>query len=275
MEGQKGDVLKLYYAEVVATDATESIKENAVQIKISPQMDGWTKTHLPYAFPLNFTGGATSNAGLAVTPNVGAYLWVTELYGKWWYVFDARVQAQSLANKYYTDIQPNLGQLSETVAPSAKYPDVVSFHYENGLAVNYNKNSSTPEYSIWHPSGSYILIDQSGNIGGYGVGSVQIKNKKGTNMVFDPSTDPTVAYSIENQVGAKIVIETSGKIRIESKLPVLFKTDVTNLKTVLELIITAFQTQIQLGNMGQPIVWNANPVATAVQQLKDSLVTDT
>ena len=230
-----GITLKLYYAKVIAIDTEEQTREGAIQFKIEPIHSGYQDAHLPFAYPLNLFSGASAESGITNIPIVDSFVWVTKLLNKWFYVFDARTTPHLIAEKYYDEIQDNMDELDQITAPDLEYPDAISFFYESGICVTYSGDSENPIYSVYHPSGSYIIIDKNGNLGGYSAKEIEFKNADGVQF----KTDGGDTYFVD---GNDNKLETkSDVLHIESASVLKFKGsgsgDTASLRAYLEALI--------------------------------------
>jgi len=177
--------LKLCFAQVIDVDTDAEKQANAVKIKILGAHDEWDDDHLPWCYPLNQFYGSTENSGEVRMPLVDSFIWVTKLLNKWFYVFNGNQVTSNLASKYFDDIQDELGELDQITAPDLEYPDCVSFFYESGLCVTYSTDSEKPIYSVYHPEGSYCIIDTDGNIGTYSVANIEMMTESGVHFYTD------------------------------------------------------------------------------------------
>lgn len=191
-----GIQVKLYLAEVMDYDLEDSIdksekkKADKVKIKVSPQMDSWSTDHLPYARPFRFGGGRTESNGQSGVPLKGSMVWVffsDESRFKYpFYIADGSINTEKLANLFYDEVLDKLDKLgddSSIIAPSSEYPDVVAFHYGNGICIAYDRNTDKPSITTYHPSGTYSIIDEKGNAGLYVVGDISVKTDKDGNGI--------------------------------------------------------------------------------------------
>jgi hypothetical protein len=267
----------LYLAQVVKVDDStqhpDKTKENRVQIKVPPFTDGWTETHLPWARPLmpGILGG-TADTGISSVPPVNSYLWVwfedENNFKKAYYVFDGRFPDNTLATKFYDDVKPELNKLTDIIptAPDFQYPDVVSFHYANGICIAYNTNASNAVITTYHPSGSYTIIDNDGNIGVYSTKNVELETQNGVRFYTD-GVDTHFVDGNMNKIdtdnqgiiiedlntnkdtfsAAKRMIEAIGLLTIKNTTTDL-KAEIEEIWTMLDILNTTISTATTTGS---------------------------
>jgi hypothetical protein len=221
--------LNLYYAKVINVKDNENHsdkkKKNRVKIRVYPYMEDWKEDHLPWAWPMHpaITGGH-DKGGMSASPSKDSYIWVFfEDEANWkrpYYFIDARFPNNSLATKFYDDVKDKLGKLDKVSQPDPTYPDVISFFCDNGLCISYDRNSDSPMYNVYHPKGSYILIDKDGNVGIYSKKNVEVKTNDnvqfytdGKNTKFTDGNDNKIET---NSNGMKVTDKNSQEIKTSS-----------------------------------------------------------
>jgi hypothetical protein len=156
--------LELHYAEVIDNDSTgdEGITNGSIKIKIPYMMKGILDNDLPWALPFHLsTGGATTH-GISNIPEIGSLVWVFFYEQPWqkkpYYIADVNLKEFGASELFETEVKSNISGFS------SNYPDVKFMHLKNGINIAVSSNDSTPEVSIYHPSGAYIFINSTGEI---------------------------------------------------------------------------------------------------------------
>lgn len=212
--------LKIYLALVVdydlkdSEDNAEKKEQDKVKIKVSPQMDKWKDEHLPYARPFRLFTGRTEKSGISGTPMKDSYVWVffsDQVEMRYpFYIADGSLNTKELAKKYYDSVQDKLDKLGDTSSikkPELKYPDAMSFHYENGICVTYSKGDD-PIISVYHPSGTYTIIDADGNLGAFVVGDFSLKTLKDEKGIDIHTKAQNFSFSNSD----KVIIDVKDKV---------------------------------------------------------------
>lgn len=161
----------LYLAEVVSNnDINNNIsfgQEGRVQIYVESIMKGWSRSHLPWARP--FFSGGSKDHGCVNIPEIGDKIWTfcekDDLKINWYYISGVSLKninpikkfIQFLYNKLKLSAPLGLGLSSE-------YPDIKFHYYKNGIVIGVSSSNSNPEIFIYHPKGTFIVIDSDGDI---------------------------------------------------------------------------------------------------------------
>jgi len=172
MNLQIGKVMNNNSATALPTDDAFG-QTGAVQIYIESLMHGFLPTQYHWFRPANAGTGGSSSFGTSCIPEIGSYVWCFYedelLYKKGFYVWNVNLLFTNPHDLYQDNIQPKVGSTSV-------YPDVKYIYLKNGICIGMSSSLTTPEITIYHPTGSNIFIDTTGSISINGT-LVSIKNE--------------------------------------------------------------------------------------------------
>jgi len=150
-----------HYASVVENNDTE-LQAGRVKIRI-PYLHGDVGDELlPWAKPMTLFSGGSDTYGKSCIPEINSLVWVvfdneTDML-KPFYIADVHLNNFNPHMLFQNNITSNITGFSSV------YPDVKYEYYKNGVCIAVSSNASTPEVTIYHPSGSYIFMNSSGEI---------------------------------------------------------------------------------------------------------------
>lgn len=158
--------MEWHWAKVIdnnSLNSSDAIANGSVKIYIPDLMDGVSDSSLyPWAKPFHSSTGGSSEHGLSCIPEIDSFVWVwyeDPLFKKKpFYISDVQLKEMSAAELFDTEVK------SSITGFSSNYPDVKFLHLKNGINIAVSSSDSTPEISIFHPTGSYIFMDSTGNI---------------------------------------------------------------------------------------------------------------
>lgn len=153
--------------------------KGTVELNLDPEMKGRIKVRvenlfgntsvalLPWAYPIINSVGGSDDYGSSLIPEKGAEVWVlilnTDLLDPLFYLAGFNFEdTSSFHNKFTTEIKAQLS--ANTITSSSIYPDMKFTTLKNGLAFGYSSGDSSKEAFIFHPDGTIIYIENSGNI---------------------------------------------------------------------------------------------------------------
>lgn len=159
---------KLYYGKV--ENNTDPENRGRIQVRILPEMEGMTKSDLPWLRP--FLQKAMTSESTSFDPlEEGSTVWclfLDEYFHDGWYI--AGVFVDGYFN--YDRVKSDLGNISEIGAQNL--PDAKFTRYKDGTIQFHNSN--TGESGTLHKSGSYVVFDSDGNITAYGSKAIKLYN---------------------------------------------------------------------------------------------------
>lgn len=164
----------LYIAEVKKNDDMSNVSQardvgGKIQIYVEEIMHGWKNKDLPWARP--FVGGGSDSYGSIIVPEVGDKVWVfcekEDLYKNWYYITGVSLKKTNIAQKILQFINtklkiPTMPNGSGGLGLKGKYPDYKIIRFKNEITIGVN--SKEKEVFIHHPSGSWIMINEDGDI---------------------------------------------------------------------------------------------------------------
>lgn len=153
--------------------------KGTVELNLDPEMKGRIKVRvenlfgdtsvalLPWAYPIINSVGGSDDYGSSLIPEKGAEVWVlilnTDLLDPLFYLAGFNFEdTSSFHNKFTTEIKAQLS--ANTITSSSIYPDMKFTTLKNGLAFGYSSGDRSKEAFIFHPDGTIIYIENSGNI---------------------------------------------------------------------------------------------------------------
>jgi hypothetical protein len=157
--------IDLHYATCIDNDSQNSpyaIKNGAIQIRIPYLMDGILDDDLDWALPFHLSVGGSNESGITCIPEIDSLVWVffydKELNKKLYYIADINLANFGPSSLFEDNVKSNIDGFSSS------YPDIKNLHLKNGINIALSSDDSNPEISIYHPQGSYIFINKTGEI---------------------------------------------------------------------------------------------------------------
>jgi len=188
----------------IVTDNNDPIKYGRIQVRSLVEGSGYDSTHLPWIKPLFKSTGGSSTYGKSDIPEIDSKVYIT--YEKYkqrkngYYVFDANDNNLNPYQKFDTDIKSHItGFLSS-------YPDVKFTLYKNGICIGVSSNATNKEIFMYHPSGTFIFIDETGKFYVNSIDDLSIKSN-------------TKKIRLENNNGF-IELAATGQVNINNNLTV-------------------------------------------------------
>lgn len=145
----------------IVLDNNDPDKQGKIQFKIEYLMRNWETDKYPWAKPAPLSTGGSNEHGVSCIPEIGSHCrFIFEDERNWkkaYYINDVHFAQKHPHELYETNVKSE-------VSGSANYPDVKFLYTKNGICIALSSNDSNPEITIYHPEGSYIHVNSSGNI---------------------------------------------------------------------------------------------------------------
>lgn len=151
-----------YPCEVVSN--SDPLQLGRIQINCPPLMHGWKSSDYPWAFQGKSGTGGSSDFGTSEIPEVGTYVWAWHEkanYKNWFYGEDVHWYSGT------KQISPHLlfiQYVKSIISSIANYPDVKYKYYKNGICTGISSSSSAKEAFLYHPSGTYVMVENDGTL---------------------------------------------------------------------------------------------------------------
>ena len=147
----------LHYADVI--DNNDPDKKGRIKIKIPYLHEGLSNDLLPYATQFLIGGGGSNDYGKSFIPENNSKVWIG-FYDKEdmklpFYIADIQLSEIHPHNLFEDNVKSE-------IESSSSYPNTKYTYYKNGICIGVDSSDSNAEIFVYHPSGSYFKIDNSG-----------------------------------------------------------------------------------------------------------------
>jgi hypothetical protein len=217
-------MINVHYGTVVENNDLE-LQAGRVKIRIPYLHGDISNDLLPWAKPMTLFSGGSNSYGKSCIPEINSLVWI---------VFDNEVDMLKpfyIADIHLNNFNPHLlfknNIASNITGFSSIYPDVKYEYYKNGVCIAVSSNASTPEVTIYHPSGSYIFVNSSG----------EIQIKAGTVALEKSVLGETLKQTLSDLIDAINAITVNTPVGLSS-VP-NNTTTFTNIKNNLSTILSA------------------------------------
>ena len=154
----KGIPYKLHYADVIDNNDLE--KKGRVKIKIPYMHKDTHPDLLPWATQFMVGGGGSSDYGKSLIPEEESKIWVG---------FYDEVDFKKpfyLADIVLSGIHPHTifeDNVKSKIESDSQYPNTKYTAYKNGVCVGVDSSEDNPEIFMYHPTGTFFRVDNTGN----------------------------------------------------------------------------------------------------------------
>jgi hypothetical protein len=151
-----------YPCEVISN--SDPLQLGRVKVNCPPLMHGWKSSDYPWAFQAKSGTGGSNDFGTSEIPEVGTYVWAWHEkanYKNWFYGEDVHWYSGT------KQISPHLlfiQYVKSIISSIASYPDVKYKYYKNGICTGVSSSSSAKEAFLYHPSGTYVMVENDGTL---------------------------------------------------------------------------------------------------------------
>lgn len=153
--------LNTYPATVISN--TDPTLKGRIKIRVDHLHDSLRDDDLPWSYPMIGINGGSSSYGTAFIPEKDSKVWVVienmELQDPIFYI--SAFMWDDDSNKIFSTFEQQDGL---KIGLSSQYPDVKFIKLKNGITVGLSSNTSTPEIFMFHPKGSSLKFNKSGDI---------------------------------------------------------------------------------------------------------------
>jgi len=191
-------IKEFHYAKIVSNK--DSDEAGRVSIRIAHLHDKVTDDLLPWAKPFASGFGGSTSFGKSEIPEENSLVWVLFENERDflipYYIADVNLNEFHPHSLFYDNVKSSIDGFSSS------YPDVKYTYYKNGICTAISSNSSSPEIVIYHPKGSYLFINSSGDILLNGATKVDITTKTDISLSSDTKIDITSKTGINLETGS-------------------------------------------------------------------------
>jgi hypothetical protein len=150
------------YPAIVVSNTDPTLK-GRIKIRVSHLHQSLRDDELPWAYPMIGINGGSSNYGSAFIPEKDSKIWVVienmDLQDPIFYISSFMWDDDS--NKIFSTFEQKDGL---KIGLSSQYPDVKFIKLKNGVIVGLSSNPNSPEIFMFHPQGSSLIFNKSGDV---------------------------------------------------------------------------------------------------------------
>lgn len=166
-----------YPAKVIDNNDTD--KSGKVKIRIEHLHWGFNDEMLPWAISSSLSTGGSNSFGKSNIPEINSYVWVwfedTDIMLRYpYYNSDLQFESYHPHVLFDSNIKSKIGSIGN-------YPNIKFTYYKNGICIGVD-SSSNKEIFVYHSTGVYFLINNSGEVHIHALGNTLIMNNSEVNI---------------------------------------------------------------------------------------------